>query len=157
GKIRKSIRAIREIFENEPLLAEKMLNELASSERLHDDDREHQIIRSLIKMYQGPHSQYLNFYGPPRTITTIPYYQMLQPEDSGAGHQPIDVNGKVVFVGLSESIPSEQRDGFYTVFSQRDGMDISGVEIAATAFANLLEDMPVRPIGFRVHLMVILI
>ena len=157
GKIRKSIRAIREIFENEPLLAEKMLNELASSERLHDDDREHQIIRSLIKMYQGPHSQYLNFYGPPRTITTIPYYQMLQPEDSGAGHQPIDVKGKVVFVGLSESIPSEQRDGFYTVFSQRDGMDISGVEIAATAFANLLEDMPVRPIGFRVHLMVILI
>src|SRR5208337_5171877 len=115
------------------------------------------IIRSLIKMYRGPHSRYLNFYGPPRTITTIPYYQMLQPPDKGAGHQQIDVKGKVVFVGLSEVSLSEQRDGFYTVFSQKDGLDLSGVEIAATAFGNLIEELPVRPVSFRLHLIVILI
>ncbi len=32
------------------------------------------------------------------------------------------------------------------MFSQPDGRDLSGIEIAATAFANLMEDMPVRPL-----------
>ena len=52
---------------------------------------------------------------------------------------------------------SEQKEGFYTVFSQSTGLDISGVEIAATAFANLLEDRPIRPFGFRSYIATILL
>jgi adenylate cyclase len=69
----------------------------------------------------------------------------------------VDVRGKAVFVGLSERMRPEQKDGFYTVFSQPSGIDISGVEIAATAFANLLEDSPVRPLRFGAHLAAILL
>lgn len=173
--VEKLIRVLRDIFENEPLTAERMLEELKGSKTLSVDPKKHQMIKSLIKMYKNANSQYLNFYGPLRTITTVPYYQILQlngknnpPYKKGEqggfsgemkddNKQMLDLKGKVVFVGLSESIPSEQKDGFYTVFSQPNGMDISGVEIAATAFANLIEDMPVRPVDFRAYLAIIFI
>ena len=67
------------------------------------------------------------------------------------------IKAKAVFVGLSERLRPEQKDGFYTVFSQPTGIDMSGVEIAATAFANLLEDMPVRPLSPGAHIAVIMI
>ena len=51
----------------------------------------------------------------------------------------------------------EQKDGFYTVFSQPSEFDLSGVETAATAFANLLEDMPIRPLHFHSYLAVLLL
>ena len=41
---------------------------------------------------------------------------------------------------------------YHTAFSQPTGLDISGVEIAASAFANLLEDMPVEPLSIGWHL-----
>ena len=43
-------------------------------------------------------------------------------------------------MGASELGSAEQEDGFSTVFGREDGVDLSGVEIAATAFANLLTD-----------------
>jgi len=69
-------------------------------------------------------------------------------EKSVVKQGPPDLRGKAVFVGLSENFRFEQKDGFYTVFSQSSGVDISGVEIAASAFANLLEDKPVQPMVF---------
>src|SRR5690606_32761699 len=36
-----------------------------------------------------------------------------------------------------------------------NGIDLSGVEIAATAFANLLEDAPIRTLPFHQHLTMI--
>jgi adenylate cyclase len=90
-------------------------------------------------MYQGPQERYLNYYGPPGTIQTVSYYKILQAQvDSPGAAGPHDLTGKVVFIGLSEQLRPEEKDGFYTAFSQRNGLDISGVEIAATAFANLL-------------------
>jgi adenylate cyclase len=104
-------------------------------------------------MYLGANSSYLNFYGPPGTISTVSYFQALQSDNRpGGGTIHPDFYGKAVFVGLSELTRPEQKDGFYTTFSQESGINISGVEIAATAFANLLEDMPVRPLDFRTHL-----
>jgi adenylate cyclase len=61
------------------------------------------------------------------------------------------VKGNVVFIGMSEDIRTEQKDGFHTVFSGEGGLDLSGVEIAATAFANLAEQAPVRPLRPAVH------
>ena len=46
---------------------------------------------------------------------------------------------------LPSSTTAEQPDGFYSVFTRPDGVDLSGVEIAATAFANMLTGRPVKP------------
>ena len=152
------IREIRDIFEDEPQVAERMLKELQKERVLFADPKKIQILGSLIKMYRGSNSSYLNFYGFPGTITTIPYYRVLQSQGKGdPGQKQFDLNGKVVFIGLSEHSPSDQKDGFPTVFSESTGLDISGVEIAATAFANLLEDRPVQPLSFWAHLAIILL
>ncbi len=59
--------------------------------------------------------------------------------------------------GFSEIVMAERKDSFYTVFSQANGIFISGVEIAATAFSNLLEDTPVEKISLQYHILIILI
>jgi len=147
------IRKTREFFINEPRSAERMLRELDNTAAA--APKKMRLLTSLITMYQGTDSRYLNFYGPPRTITTIPYYQILQLDDEAHKQRKIDLKGKAVFVGSSEYLQAAQKDGYYTVFSQPDGLDISGVEIMATAFANLIEDAPVRPVGFYAHVAIL--
>jgi adenylate cyclase len=104
-------------------------------------------------MYQGPKRPYLNYYGPAGTIRTISYYQIIEdPKNSSGGSILDDLDGKAIFIGLSEQLRPEEKDGFYTVFSQPNGIDISGVEIAATAFANLLENSPIEPLNRGVQI-----
>lgn len=140
------ITGIREIFKNDPSLDKRVLMELNNLSRYKDNEYEFRKMISLIKMYAGLNKQYINFYGPPRTITTIPYYQILKIGETESNINAIDLYNKAVFVGLSEVKLSESKDNFHTVFSSRDGLFLSGVEIAATAFLNLLEDMPVKPL-----------
>lgn len=83
---------------------------------------------------------FLDFYGPARSITTVPYYQVL------AKTSPVDFKDKAVFVGFSERLQPQQKDGFYTVFTDQQGLDVSGVEIMATTFANLLERKNISPL-----------
>ncbi len=152
----KTVQDIRCIFEDDPMIADKMLETLRDSKQFSVDERANQILKSMIHMYHGPGSHYLNFYGYPRTITTIPYYQILKPDDkSVTDFKKIDLKNKVVFVGSSTDSQVDQKDGFHTVFSQSSGFDISGVEIAATAFANMLEDMHVKPIRFDLYITII--
>ncbi len=151
-----TVRQLRDILNNEPLTAQRMLAALQYDGGSSRAANNHRLLTALIRMYRSPESHYLNFYGPPGTITTIPYNQVLQRwEGSLTASQRIDFNGKAVFVGLSERLRPEQKDGFYTVFSQPSGFDLSGVEIAATAFANLLEDMPIRPLPLQSYLAVL--
>jgi len=153
--IERIIQSIRGIFENEPQIAEKMLRELQASQSSSRDKKKYQLLQSLIRMYQSANSQYLNFYGPPHTIPTIPYYEIVTNKKKAAGENEIDVKGKAVFVGHSPLSQQEQMERFYTVFSQPDGLDISGVEIAATAFANLLENRPVQPLRSSAYVAII--
>ncbi len=105
------------------------------------------LLNALLAMYQGSDSLYIDFYGPPRSITTIPYYQIISPGKQGFFDKAIpDFSSMAVFVGFSEQFQPEQKDGFNTVFSQQNGVDLSGVEIAATVFANMLEDRRIKPI-----------
>jgi adenylate cyclase len=154
--VKELMRKIREIFEADPLIAERMLRELEGAKALSGDAYKYRMIKSLINMYRGPNHRYINFYGPPRTITTIPYHQALKLREGAEGYGKIDLKDKAVFVGLSESLLAERKDSFYTVFSRANGIFIGGVEIAATAFANLLEDTPVRPVGLSAYFLVIL-
>jgi adenylate cyclase len=52
--------------------------------------------------------------------------------------------GRSVLVGLSEFNQPEQRDVYRTPWSTGDGLDISGVELAATALANQLDGATLR-------------
>lgn len=151
--IEKLVRTIRDIFEEDPSVGTKMLEAIGDRREGGLDPVQARILAALIAMYQGSDSQYLQFYGPPGTVATVSYDQVLRlTEDSSPGGKKFDFKGKAVFVGLSERLRPEQKDGFHTVYSGSSGLDISGVEIAATAFANLLEGLPVRPLTLFAHL-----
>ena len=79
----------------------------------------------------------LNLYGPFGTVPMIPYADALtQAREAGVVK---GVSGKLVLVGLAESNQSLQFDAYRTPFSRPDGVDINGVELAATAIANMVE------------------
>lgn len=155
-----SLIAIREIFSREPSVADEMTRQLESPGIRVQDPLEHDRLRSLIGLFRGKTSRYLNFYGPAGTIDTRSYHKVLM--GSGATHQTgpalkSGLEGKVVFVGLSENFRPQRQDGYHTVFSQKNGIDISGVEIAATAFANLLEDRMLRPLEWPMHVLIVFV
>ncbi|MGA1870040.1 MAG: CHASE2 domain-containing protein [bacterium] len=157
GRVEKLVHTLRGIFQKEPEIAETLARELNTSQTLSGDLQTRQILASLIKMYQSSESQYLNFYGPPGTIPTVPYYEVLQSRhDRKESIKDIDFTGKAVFIGNAEVLSHEQKDGFYTVFSQSNGLHLSGVEIAATAFANILEGLPIKPLNFPAFPLLIL-
>ena len=103
----------------------------------------HPALKALSSLYGSGNSRYLDFYGPPRSVTTVPFHKILEDPSGGL----IDLSGKVLFVGFSEQLQPEQKDGFNTVFTKKDGLDMSGVEIAATAFGNLIEGRTLNPLS----------
>jgi len=104
------------------------------------------LLAALVGLYGGPNERHLNFYGPPWTITTVPYQSVIVGQDPTLPPGALDFSGKVVFVGFSDLFDPGQPDRFYTVFTRDDGVDLSGVEIAATAFGNLLTDRSLKPL-----------
>jgi adenylate cyclase len=146
---------LRNVFLNDPQIGERILSELKNTSDQELAPRKKRLIQSLVSLYRSTELAYLNFYGPPRSIATVPYSEIVsaaQRQDEASKERLAGLfNGKAVFVGFSAFSQPEQdriRDDYQTVYSQRSGLDISGVEIAATAFANLLDDRPVRPIPF---------
>ena len=142
---------LRSLFKENPELAKKSKYAINKMEGINAHNKDTLI--SLIDMYHGPNQHYLNFYGPPRSIKTIPIHEVL----SADFKQSFDFKDKVVFVGFSEYLQPEQKDNFYTVYSQSNGLDISGVEIAATAFSNLLNNQSIKtlsPFSFITLIMV---
>lgn len=77
---------------------------------------------------------FLWYYGPPATIPTFPYHQVLNDEKFPEN----GLKDKVVFVGLNlrTELGPAQKDSYITPFYDRGSM--FGVEIQATAAANLL-------------------
>ena len=101
--------------------------------------------RSLASLYAGSGTRFLNLYGPSGTIPAIGYDQVLGAESTVNAER---FRGRVVFVGYGETEELEQIEHFSTVFSSDDHADLSGVEIAATAFANLRDDRTLRELPF---------
>jgi signal transduction histidine kinase/CheY-like chemotaxis protein/HPt (histidine-containing phosphotransfer) domain-containing protein len=103
---------------------------------------------ALRRLYGGPDAYHLNFYGPPGTIRHIPYARLLA-GDAEAGGGDHRLHGHVVFVGYSELAkpPDFTRDAFVTVYAGGDGVYLSGAEIAATAYANLVAGTSIRPLA----------
>jgi adenylate cyclase len=149
GHIEAVVLQMRALFESDPTLGNAILQAARTQRTEHP-----RVLQALIRMYQGPDSEYLNFYGPPRTMRFVPYHEVLSAQ-AVADPGRLQLQGKAVFVGLSDYLRPEQRDGFHTVFS-KVGIDLSGTEIAAMAFANLLNEHHVRQLGFLGHVVVVL-
>ena len=137
-----SMHAARDALSADAVLAERLRGRLR-------EEGHAPIVRSFASLYADSDNRYLNFYGPPRSIATLSYAGVLQAARSGAAAGG-SFKDKTVFVGYSATTAGGQdrlRDDYRTIYSQPSGLDISGVEIAATAFANLLEDRPLRPLA----------
>jgi len=145
--------SMRRLFDRDPELAARMATQPDTSPANHLSNR---IKTALLGLYSGNKERYLNYYGPPGTIPTLPYHAIIKGADPNLSSTALDVAGKVVFVGYSDLFDPGQPDRFFTVFTRDDGVDLSGVEIAATAFANLLNDESIQPLGAGSTLLVLL-
>jgi adenylate cyclase len=105
-------------------------------------------IIALTKAYGGRAGYFADFYGPLGTIPTIDGDVLLGQELRREVQGPQEMfKDTVAFIGVSGATMASQRDAHYTVFSRTDGVDLTGVEIAATAFGNLLTDRPIRQLS----------
>lgn len=137
---------LRALFKENSGLAKRIKEVVNSSDTFKDKTKKD--LLAMVYMYQGANQHYLNYYGPPRSIKTIPYHEVISTnKNTPRKNPPFDFKDKVVFVGFSEFLQPEQKDNFYTVFSQENGLDISGVEIAATAFSNLLNQQTIKTLN----------
>jgi adenylate cyclase len=137
--------ALRKLFRDRPALRQRALQRIDGAKEW--PAREKQILRSLVMTYGSDSARFLNFYGPPRSVTTLPYFHVM------GKNSKIDAamfKDKAVFIGY---LPTQWRDyeairdDYHTVYSQPDGLRLSGVEIAATAFANLLDGADLKPLA----------
>jgi adenylate cyclase len=151
------VRDTREMFLSDPMMSAKLRAALEHSPVGASNDHDRRLLKSLVEMYGGTDHRYLNYYGPPHTIPTVSFERALQGQPPSAAEEPVDFANKAVFVGVSRLSSTDREDRYYTVFSRASGLFISGVEIAATAFANLLEDAPVKPINSPQYILVILL
>ncbi|MCG7872479.1 MAG: adenylate/guanylate cyclase domain-containing protein [Candidatus Thiodiazotropha lotti] len=119
---------------NNPALIEPMRIQLEEQHKLRMSNLRYQQMQSVINLFEAPTYPHLNFYGPPGSIKTHSFQEILASPADSLKH----LRDKTLFIGYAGAYQPKQKDGFYTVFSQSSGLDISGVEIAATAYANLL-------------------
>ncbi len=146
-RLRQEMAMLRAELSNDPDRLAETLRRIRSDEAISDAARRRLV--SLMRMYAARDRHILNFYGGPGTIPFIGYADFLMNPDS------VDVTDKVVFVGNAESALIDQEDSFRTVFRRSDGLELSGVEVAATAFANLASIRTLRR-SFILDLAVIL-
>jgi adenylate cyclase len=135
---------LRSAVKANPVLKDSIFLELTRPWVSHETAETRQLLRSLVSVYIGNDKRFLNFYGPPGTIETIPYQAVIDGQLTNQSENAPDLNGKIAFVGYSDFYDPNQPDRFHTVFTTNQGFDLSGVEIAATAFANLLHGQSLR-------------
>ena len=143
------MQATYRLFDKDPELAARVAATTA--------DSSNRTTAALLGLYAGDNERYLNYYGPPGTIPTLSYQAVIKAADPKLPPATLDVAGKVVFVGYSDLFDPGQPDRFFTVFTRDDGVDLSGVEIAATAFANLLTDQSLKPLDASTTLLTLLV
>jgi adenylate cyclase len=144
------MRITRRALIDNPAVVESLIDELEDTGRSDDPGDS---VRTLIDLYTGPESRYLNYYGPPQTFTTVPIDTILR-----EGLDPsLHWKDALILVGYSERTQPAQDDAFVSIYSQRSGLNLSGVEIAATALANLLDDSTLTPVSIGSHLAAVLI
>lgn len=134
---------IRHLFRKDPAQFREALNETQRTRLQGLAPEAVRRFRAVLSMYEGEPERLLNFYGPAGTFPTMDYDQALGADPDRMRDLFRD---RVVFVGYAEPSQHEQVEHFATAFSSTTGPDLSGVEIAATAFSNLLNDSTIRQV-----------
>jgi adenylate cyclase len=141
--MRQLMQSLRRMFQRDASLEQRVKQAI---NRLYGEKPEaRQLLASLAALYAGPEHYYINFYGPPGTIRTIPYDSLLRNDSRETAARRGGLTNTMVFVGYSDLYDPDQPDRFYTSFTGKDGVDLSGVEIMATAYANLLSERTLLP------------
>ncbi len=136
-ELRRIMRVLRRTIKEDSQSSMLLRKSLAAESDEAWTDGERKILNALLNLYGGDFSYNLNFYGPTGTVRTISAREILLAEEPISPTDQFDLAGKAVFVGVTGSA-SNQPDRHLTVFRNDKGIDLSGVEIAATAFGNLL-------------------
>ncbi|NNC65174.1 MAG: adenylate/guanylate cyclase domain-containing protein [Gammaproteobacteria bacterium] len=157
GALVRMMNALRTLFRSDPTLARELLSDLdTTTEPITGVTVAgwRPLLTALVGMLGGDDSRYLDYYGSARAVMTLSYHEVIADGwDSAAS----SLDGRVVFVGFSEPSAIDQQDTFYTPFSQSTGTNLSGVEIGATAVANMLQMRSVRPLSIPAHLSLVLV
>ncbi len=118
-------------------LRQQLAGDAAARERLErtiatSETGQRALSSALLDLFTGPALRYLNFHGPPGTVPTVGYADII----GGDAAALTTVRGRTVFVGYAESAQAEPHDDHRTVFAGTRA-NMHGVEIAATTFANI--------------------
>ncbi|MGH8522272.1 MAG: CHASE2 domain-containing protein, partial [Gammaproteobacteria bacterium] len=136
-------------FARDPKLADELNDKLIS--RIDFDQESRAVLLALIGAVRTLDPRHIDYYGPPGTVTTLPYQCILQGGcDAFPAGRFSSLRRKAVFVGFSDLRHGSVMDRFPTVYG-----NFSGVEIGATAFANLLERRSLRPLPVLWHLCIV--
>ena len=136
-------------FARDPKLADELNDELTS--RAAFDQESRAVLMALIDAVRTLEARHIDYYGPPSTVTTIPYQCIMRGGcDAFPAGRFSSLHRKAVFVGFSDLRHGSVMDRFPTVYG-----NFSGVEIGATVFANLLERRSLRPLPVLWHLCIV--
>lgn len=151
-----TMRKLRELFLQNKGLKDELLNGLTAESSDRQAEKTRLILRSLITMYGGESMTYIDLYGPPESLTTFSYYDILSSKENTSAESIANrIRDKVIFIGAAGKNWSNQKDSFYTVFTRQDGLNLSGVELAATVYANLSENRLVHQLSMSLVLAII--
>jgi adenylate cyclase len=139
------MQTLRRMFQQDATLAQRVEQALDQQSGEQSRAASRTLLEALTALYAGPDHYYINFYGPPGTVPTIAYDSLLKENGGDAAAQNAGLTNAMVFVGYSDLYDPDQPDRFYTSFTGKDGVDLSGVEIMATAYANLLSQRTLVP------------
>ena len=96
-------------------------------------------------MYPAPPIRYFNFYGPAGSFQMLRYEELVAGE-ADSRPRAGSLRGNVVFIGFAEHGRPQTSEHFTTPFT-RESIKLSGVELAATAYANLEDGSSIVPAG----------
>lgn len=154
GRLQASVLLMRQILTGEPELATRMSAALDTEHSFALDPATRARIEALIGLFAGESIRVLKFFGPAGTIPALGFDEALVMNDEEASRA---FHGKGVIVGYAQFAQPEQVEHFNTVFSTASGIELSGMEIAATAFANLLHGDTIRPTARTTWMLVALL
>jgi adenylate cyclase len=112
-------------------------------------------LRRLTEIYVGSGTRYFNFYGPPGAFQTLRYESLAVGADAKL-LQPASLRGKIVFIGFAEQGTPEPIEHFTTPFTTAESVKLSGVELAATAYANLHDGSAIEAASWWVRALIVL-
>jgi len=143
GALQGSVRLIRHVAISDPRAAAR-LRELLASRQAEPGDTHGRGLRRLTEIYLGAPDHYFNFYGPPGAFRTL-RYEALVAGSEAERPAPGSLQGKILFIGFAEHEQPEPIEHFTTPFTTAESIKLSGVELAATAYANLQDGSAIEP------------